>query len=166
MHKYAIPLRAEYMERSRNPSQDSIFISDVSFLNSLYTVSYILPSDYAVIILISYLKIAKGRMLCPLYNRIRNSGKYREIHIRNPHRYHIKAFSYLNRILSFQKHWNQVYSQRIFSFSVNYRDKIILHSIATPVYSSSLPSFSASSSSEIVIIWRFLAISSFSRYSS
>ena len=166
MHEYAVPLRAEYMERSRNPSQDSIFISYVFFLNSLYTVSNLLPSDNAVIILISYLKIAKGRMLCPFYNCIRNSGKYREVHIRNPHRYHIKAFSYLNRILSFQKHRKEVNRQRIFTFSVNYRDKIILHSFATPVYSSSLPSFSASSSSEIVIIWRFLAISSFSRYSS
>ena len=154
------------MKSSSYSSQDSIFIPYILFFNTLYTVSNLLPSDYAVIILISYLKIAKGRMLCPFYNCIRNSGKYREVHIRNPHRYHIKAFSYLNRILSFQKHWNQVYSQRIFSFSVNYRDKIILHSIATPVYSSSLPSFSASSSSEIVIIWRFLAISSFSRYSS
>ena len=154
------------MKSSSYSSQDSIFIPYILFFNTLYTVSNLLPSDNAVIILISYLKIAKGRVLCPLYNRIRNSGKYREVHIRNPHRYHIKAFSYLNRILSFQKHWNQVYSQRIFSFSVNYRDKIILHSIATPVYSSSLPSFSASSSSEIVIIWRFLAISSFSRYSS
>ena len=154
------------MKSSSYSSQDSIFISYVFFLNSLYTVSYILPPDYAVIVLISYLKIAKGRMLCPLYNRIRNSGKYREIHIRNPHRYHIKAFSYLNRILPFQKHWKEVNCQRILSFSINYRDKIILHSIATPVYSSSLPSFSASSSSEIVIIWRFLAISSFSRYSS
>ena len=154
------------MKSSSYSSQDSIFIPYILFFNTLYTVSNLLPSDNAVIILISYLKIAKGRVLCPFYNCIRNSGKYREVHIRNPHRYHIKAFSYLNRILTFQKHWKEVNCQRIFSFSVNYRDKIILHSIATPVYSSSLPSFSASSSSEIVIIWRFLAISSFSRYSS
>ena len=154
------------MKSSSYSSKDSIFIPYILFFNTLYTVSNLLPSDNAVIILISYLKIAKGRVLCPFYNCIRNSGKYREVHIRNPHRYHIKAFSYLNRILTFQKHWKEVNCQRIFSFSVNYRDKIILHSIATPVYSSSLPSFSASSSSEIVIIWRFLAISSFSRYSS
>ena len=72
MNKYVISLGAKYMKGTCNTTKNSVFITDMLFFKSCYMISRLMPSDDAVKIFISCLKISVSRMFCSLDNCLRD----------------------------------------------------------------------------------------------
>ena len=122
----------EDIQGADKTSQDAVFVSDTIRIQAghcLRTVAGPLPSDDRVIIFLAGHKIPKGRMLQSLRHRLQDGGCRGEIHIRDPHGDHIKAFSrgLGRKAVHFS---NRIHSQRIVAAAVHNRGKIIFHPVS------------------------------------
>ena len=91
VHKHLVAARTEDIESTDQPPKHPVLISDTFGSKPSDPVPGLLPSNNRIKIFPSGTEITKGRMRDPLINRPGNCRTDRKIHIRHPHRNHIKT---------------------------------------------------------------------------
>ena len=120
--EYLVPGRGEALHRRAHAAEYAVFVTDVLREQPFYAVACALPVYDAVKVFVRQSEVAEVRHLHALEYRLHSRGRGDKAHVRDPHRYRVKAFVGLYTV-----EWYLVKGQGVFSVPVEHCCKIVFH---------------------------------------